>query len=254
MTSISSAPRTFTLAAKPRELTPLDAATVTLSVLIPVYNELNTIETILERVHATPLRKEIICVDDCSTDGTREYLRAIDKEGVVCVFHDRNRGKGAALRTAIARASGDIILVQDADLEYDPAEYPRLLAPIVDGRADVVYGSRFIGGQTRRVLYFWHSVGNKFLTLLSNMLTNVNLSDIETCYKVFTRDVLSAIDLKEDRFGFEPEVTAKVARLKCRIYEVGISYSGRTYVEGKKITWKDGFRTLWCIVKYRWAA
>ena len=229
----------------------------TVSVIIPAYNERSTIALLLDRVLRAPvgrLKKEIIIVDDCSTDGTRDYLRAIDKEGVVCVFHDRNRGKGAALRTAIARASGDIILIQDADLEYDPAEYPKLLAPIVDGRADVVYGSRFLGGQTRRVLYFWHSVGNKFLTLLSNMLTDINLSDIETCYKVFRREVLTGLALKEDRFGFEPEVTAKVARLKCRIYEVGISYSGRTYAEGKKITWKDGVRTLWCIVKYRWAA
>ncbi|HEY3066251.1 MAG TPA: glycosyltransferase family 2 protein [Methylomirabilota bacterium] len=228
----------------------------TVSVIVPAYNERPSIAQALDRIVQAPvggLKKEIVVVDDCSTDGTREYLKTIDTEGVVCVFHDRNRGKGAALRTGIARASGDIILIQDADLEYDPSEYPKLLQPVLDGKADVVYGSRFIGGDSHRVLYFWHSVGNRFLTLLSNMMTNLNLTDIETCYKVFTRPIISQLQLKEDRFGFEPEVTAKIASLRCRIYEVGISYSGRTYAEGKKITWKDGLRTLWCIVKYRWA-
>ena len=227
----------------------------TVSVIVPAYNERPSIAEALERVVQAPvggLKKEIVVVDDCSTDGTREYLKAIDTEGVVCVFHEKNQGKGAALRTGIARASGDIILIQDADLEYDPSEYPKLLQPILDGKADVVYGSRFCGGDSHRVLYFWHSVGNRFLTLLSNMMTNLNLTDIETCYKVFTRPIISQLELKEDRFGFEPEVTAKIASRRCRIYEVGISYSGRTYADGKKITWKDGLRTLWCIVKYRW--
>ena len=225
----------------------------TVSVIIPAYNERPTIAELLDRVGEAAvggLKKEIVVVDDYSTDGTREYLKALDQEGLVCVFHEKNQGKGAALRTGITRASGDIILIQDADLEYDPSEYPKLLQPILDGKADVVYGSRFIGGESHRVLYFWHSVGNRFLTLLSNMMTNLNLTDIETCYKVFTRHVISQLSLKEDRFGFEPEVTAKVASLRCRIYEVGISYSGRTYAEGKKIGYRDGFRAIWCILKY----
>jgi glycosyltransferase involved in cell wall biosynthesis len=226
-----------------------------ISVVIPVYNEKGTILELLRRVEAVEvpgLSREIVLVDDCSTDGTRELLRKeVDaRPGVRVLFHDRNRGKGAALRTGIATTAGDIVLIQDADLEYDPREYPKLLAPILDGRADVVYGSRFSGSEAKRVLFFWHSVGNRFLTTFSNMFTNLNLTDMETCYKVFRGDILRGIRIEEDRFGFEPEVTAKIARLRCRIYEVGIGYSGRTYAEGKKINWKDGVRALWCILKY----
>jgi glycosyltransferase involved in cell wall biosynthesis len=226
-----------------------------ISVVIPVYNEKGTILELLRRVEAVEvpgLSREIVLVDDCSTDGTRELLRkeADARPGVRVLYHDRNRGKGAALRTGIATTAGDIVLIQDADLEYDPREYPKLLAPILDGRADVVYGSRFSGSEAKRVLFFWHSVGNRFLTTFSNMFTNLNLTDMETCYKVFRGDILRGIRIEEDRFGFEPEVTAKIARLKCRIYEVGIGYSGRTYAEGKKINWKDGVRALWCILKY----
>lgn len=228
----------------------------TLSIVIPVYNELDTIGEILRLVEAAPvsgLRKEIVLVDDCSTDGTRDFLRkeVETRAGVRVLYHDRNRGKGAALRTGISHTTGDVVLIQDADLEYDPREYPKLLAPILDGRADVVYGSRFSGSEAKRVLFFWHSVGNRLLTTLSNVFTNINLTDMETCYKVFRGDVIRGIRIEEDRFGFEPEVTAKVARLKCRIYEVGIGYSGRTYAEGKKIGWKDGIRAVWCILKYR---
>jgi glycosyltransferase involved in cell wall biosynthesis len=198
-----------------------------------------------------PIERELVVVDDCSSDGTRDYLKAFhDHDQVQVFYHDVNQGKGAALRTGFAQATGDIVLVQDADLEYDPAEYPELLKPILDGKADVVYGSRFIGGETHRVLYFWHSLGNKFLTLLSNMFTDLNLTDMEVCYKLFKKDVLDRIQLTEDRFGFEPEVTAKVARLSCPIYEVGISYYGRTYQEGKKISWKDGVRAIYVILKY----
>lgn len=225
----------------------------TLSIVIPVFNEVPTIEFLLERVRKAPalgLKKEIIVVDDCSTDGTREYLQRLSGAELICMFHERNQGKGAALRTGFARAKGDIILVQDADLEYDPAEYPRLLRPILDGRADVVLSSRFITGEEHRVLYFWHSVANRGLTLLSNVFTNLNLSDIESGYKVFTRRVLEQIAIEENRFGFEPEIVVKVARLRCRVYEVGISYAGRTYDEGKKIRWTDGIRAMWCIVKY----
>jgi len=223
-----------------------------LSVVIPCYNESATIATLLEAVRNAPWpNKEIIVVDDCSRDGTREKLQG-ELRGQIdqLVLHEANQGKGAALRSGIAAATGEIVIIQDADLEYDPNEYPRLLAPIVEGRADVVYGSRFMGGAPHRVLYFWHSVGNGFLTLLSNMLTDLNLTDMETCYKVFRRELLQSITIEEDRFGFEPEITAKVARLKCRIYEVGISYYGRTYAEGKKIGYKDGFRAIWCILKY----
>ena len=225
----------------------------TLSVVIPVFNEAGTIAEVLDRVrmaHTPGVKKEIIVVDDCSTDGTRQYLRNLTEDGVTCFFHERNQGKGAALRTGFSHATGDIILVQDADLEYEPDEYSRLLRPILEGKADVVLSSRFLAGEQHRVLYFWHALGNRFITLLSNMLSNLNLTDIESCYKVLTRQVLEGISIEENRFGFEPEIVAKVARLGCRIYEVGISYSGRTYAEGKKITWKDGVRAIWCILKY----
>jgi len=275
---------------------------VKLSIVIPVYNEMATLDEILRRVRAAriPLKKEIVLVDDCSTDGSREKLEAIGDHGFDATrspepasaeltdapeaaalsgvsdgadvapagdhaqagsgegesiewrvhFHPVNRGKGAAIRTGIQACTGDYVLIQDADLEYDPNDYPRLLAPLLDGRADVVYGSRFIGGQSHRVLYFWHSVANRALTLLSNMFTNLNLTDMEVCYKVFRRPIIQGVELEEDRFGFEPEVTAKLARERCRIYEVGVSYSGRTYAEGKKISYRDGLRAVWCVIKY----
>ncbi len=223
-----------------------------LSVLIPVYNECDTIAKICRRVRAVPVDTEIVVVDDFSTDGTREVLEHLYEEGLVdrLVLQAANRGKGAAIRTAVAHATGDAVIIQDADLEYDPAEYPRLLAPIAEGKADAVYGSRFAGRDPHRVLYFWHYVGNRFLTLLSNMVTNLNLTDMETCYKMLRREVWAAIELEENRFGMEPEITAKLARGGWRIYEVGISYSGRTYAEGKKINWKDGVSALRCIFKY----
>jgi glycosyltransferase involved in cell wall biosynthesis len=203
-------------------------------------------------VKASPVEnKEIVIVDDCSTDGTKEILKKeIEPLVEKIIYHDVNKGKGAALSTGFKYVTGDIVIIQDADLEYNPKEYPQLISPIIEGKADVVYGSRFIGGQERRVLYFWHMIGNRILTLLSNAFTNLNLTDMETCYKVFRRDVIQQIDIKESRFGFEPEITAKVARMKLKIYEIGITYSGRTYQEGKKINWKDGLRAIYCILKY----
>jgi glycosyltransferase involved in cell wall biosynthesis len=233
-----------------------------LSVVIPVYNEVKTLGYLVDQVRAVPIRKQIILIDDFSTDGTRELLHEwqTSQPDLTIGFHEKNQGKGAALRTGFTHARGQIVIVQDADLEYDPNEYSKLIQPIIDGKADVVYGSRF-SGETHRVLHFWHSMGNKFLTLLSNMFTDLNLTDMEVCYKVFRKEVIQGIKLKSNRFGFEPEVTAKVARFqvpplegrpgrKCRIFEIPISYNGRDYKEGKKIGWKDGFQALWCIVRF----
>ena len=221
-----------------------------LSVIIPVYNERTTIARLLQRVGEIDIGKEIVVVDDGSTDGTREILGTLGDRIDLLLYHDRNQGKGAAIRTGVEKATGDVVVIQDADLEYDPQEYHRLLKPIADGRADVVYGSRFMGGDEHRVLFFWHSLGNRFLTLLSNMFTNLNLSDMETGYKMFRADVIKRVRVEQNRFGFEPEITAKVAKMHCRVYEVGISYSGRDYTEGKKIGWKDGVQAMWCIIKY----
>ena len=230
-----------------------------LSVVIPVYNEEATLREIIDRVRSVPIRKEIVLVDDCSQDQSRQVLEQLRDElsddldnRIVLALHERNRGKGAAVRTGFSHISGNVVIIQDADLEYDPAEYPRLLQPIIEGRADVVFGSRFLGDQPHRVLYFWHYLGNRFLTALSNCFTNLNLTDMETCYKAFTREVVSDIlpTLRQDRFGFEPEITAKVARRQCRIFELSVSYSGRTYEQGKKIGWRDGVKALWCIVRY----
>jgi len=223
-----------------------------LSVVMPVYNERATLREVVGRVLAVAIDIELLCIDDGSSDGSREILAELQQKHaqIRALLQPRNMGKGAALRRGIQEATGDFVIIQDADLEYDPSEYPQLLEPLIQGRADVVFGSRFLVGGPHRVLYFWHSVGNWLLTLLSNCLTNINLSDMETCYKVFRREVIQAIPLEENRFGFEPEITVKVARRKLRIYEVGISYSGRTYEEGKKIGWKDGVRALYCLAKY----
>jgi glycosyltransferase involved in cell wall biosynthesis len=236
-----------------RPRTPLDPSRMKLSVLMPVYNERDTIGTIVEQVRAAPFAKEIICVDDASTDGTREALAALLAEGRIDRLHrhEENRGKGAAIRQALGMSTGEVVIVQDADLEYDPADWPALLAPIVDGRADACFGSRFLGGP-HRVLFYWHSVGNKCLTMLSNMLTNLNLTDMETGYKAIRGDVARSLqpELRSERFGFEPEITARLARARARIFEVPISYSGRTYAEGKKIGWRDGVAAIWHILKY----
>ncbi len=227
-----------------------------ISVVVPVYNEKETVAEIIQRVRDVPIPKEIILVDDCSTDGTRDVLASLDRGDDLRVFlHEKNRGKGAALRTGFAQVTGDIVIIQDADLEYDPRQYRRLIQPIVEGMADVVFGSRFLPVGPHRVLYFWHSVANRMLTTVSNMFTDLNLTDMETCYKVFRREVIQAVapTLKEDRFGIEPELTAKIARRKYRIYEVGISYFGRTYQEGKKIGLKDACRAAWSILRYWWS-
>ncbi len=223
-----------------------------LSVVIPCFNEIGTIGQVVEAVKASPVKDcEIVIVDDCSTDGTRELLRSkVESQVDKVIYHKKNRGKGAALASGFAAVTGDIVIVQDADLEYDPQEYFLLIEPILNNKADVVFGSRFQGGRPHRVVYYWHMVGNVFLTTLSNMFTNLNLTDMETCYKAFRREVVQAITIQEKRFGFEPEITAKVAKMGCRIYEVGISYYGRTYKEGKKIGWKDGIRAIYCILKY----
>jgi glycosyltransferase involved in cell wall biosynthesis len=220
-----------------------------LSVVMPVYNEKDTIQLIIDTVLAEQTDKELIIVDDFSTDGTREYLQKINHDKIKVFFHEKNQGKGAAIRTALQHVSGTIIIIQDADLEYNPEEYARIINPILTNKADVVYGSRFSGPE-QRVLFFWHYLGNKFLTLLSNMFTNLNLTDMETCYKAFRKEIIDQITIESNRFGMEPEITAKISKLHCRVYEVPISYYGRDYSEGKKITWKDGFSAIWCIIKF----
>lgn len=234
-----------------RGRTPIDPSTLLLSVLVPVYNEERTIRVIIEQIRATPIRTEIICVNDCSTDGSREILDRLHEAGhiQVLVHKERNEGKGAAIRTALQRSRGNVVIVQDADLEYDPADWSQMLDPILEGKADAVFGSRFLGGP-HRVLYFWHSVGNGLLTMVSNMFTNLNLTDMETCYKAIRGDLARSLALTADRFGFEPEVTARLAQAGARIWEVPISYSGRTYAEGKKIGWRDGVAAFWHIVRF----
>ena len=228
-----------------------NSSNYTLSIIIPCYNEINTISELIRRVKESSINsKEIIIVDDCSTDGTKEFLKNINEESINVIFNSKNQGKGSAISKGIEFATGEITIIQDADLEYDPNEYEKIISPILLDKADVVFGSRFQGAQPHRVVYFWHRLGNGFLTLLSNILTDINLTDMETCYKAFRTEILKSIKIKEKRFGFEPEITAKVARMRCRIYEVGISYFGRTYEEGKKIGWKDGVRAIWCIIKY----
>jgi len=229
----------------------INPSNYTLSIIIPCYNEINTINEVIKRVKSSKIKlKQIIIVDDFSTDGTRELLHDLADESIQVIFENKNQGKGAAISKGIQLATGEITIIQDADLEYDPTEYEKIINPIVLGKADVVYGSRFQGAQPHRVVYFWHRLGNGFLTLLSNVMTDINLTDMETCYKAFRTEILKSIDIKEKRFGFEPEITAKVARKRFRIYEVGISYYGRTYEEGKKIGWRDGIRAIWCIIKY----
>ena len=229
----------------------IDPSNFTLSIIIPCYNEINTISDLIKKVKSSTIKsKEIIIIDNCSNDGTREFLNNLKDESLIIVLNKRNIGKGGSLAKGFALASGNITLVQDADLEYDPSEYEKLIDPILNDQADVVYGSRFMGEAPHRVLYFWHRVGNGFLTLLSNILTDINLTDMETCYKVFRTSIIKSINIKERGFGVEPEITAKIARLNCRIYEVGISYFGRTYEEGKKVGWKDGLVAIWCIFKY----
>jgi glycosyltransferase involved in cell wall biosynthesis len=229
-----------------------DLSSLRLTVVIPCYNEVATLERVVEAVRASPVPyKEIVLVDDGSTDGTRELIQTRLRERVDrVILHETNRGKGAALRSGFAAATGDVVVVQDADLEYDPAEYPKLLRPFLEQGADAVFGSRFIGGESHRVLYYWHYVGNRLLTTISNVFTNLNLTDMEVCYKLLRRELLGRITIEEDRFGFEPEITAKLAKLDCSIYEVGVSYAGRTYAEGKKIGWRDGLWAFWCILKY----
>lgn len=248
-----TAPKRPTKPVTVRARTPLDRERVTLSVLVPVYNERNTIDLILDAVHATPMKKEVIVVDDCSTDGSDEILARLKERGLIDTLYRQpvNQGKGAAIRKAMSLSTGDIVIVQDADLEYDPGDWPVLLEPIIDGKADASFGSRFLGGP-HRVLYYWHSVGNNLLTMYSNMLTNLNLTDMETCYKAMTGNLARSLVplLKSDRFGFEPEITALLSRADARIYEVPISYAGRTYAEGKKIGWKDGVAAFWHITRF----
>ena len=229
----------------------INSESFTLSIIIPCFNEINTIDEVIKKVKNTSIKsKQIIIIDDCSTDGTREYLKSLEDESIIVIFTEKNQGKGAAISKGFELATGEISIIQDADLEYDPDEYQKLINPILQNKADVVFGSRFQGAEPHRVVYFWHRLGNGFLTFLSNMMTNINLTDMETCYKAFRTEIIKSINIREKRFGFEPEITAKVARMNCRIYEVGISYYGRTYEEGKKIGWKDGIRAIWCILKY----
>ncbi len=224
---------------------------ILLSIIVPCFNEINTIGKVIEKIKESPIQeKEIIIIDDFSSDGSREYLQNLNEKQIITKYHDFNRGKGAAINTGIKNAKGRIVIIQDADLEYDPAEYPNMIEPIINNKADIVYGSRFKGGQPHRVVYFWHRIGNGFLTLLSNIFTDLNLSDMETCYKAFKSEVIKNIRIEEERFGFEPEITAKVSKKNYRIFEVGISYYGRTYKEGKKIGWRDGIHAIWCILKY----